>query len=163
METLGNLITRAIEPTRKYNQKKKQKQFKPDFARFKMKVWFADGNNVSFYSYDWQQYTRKDGTRIKEHNEWTSFKKLVQMVTKWLESKKAVFAEMYIDVNGRTCTDLKNFKECANYVYVVARFDRNRLRNHPFLKFTDTGKLDFKILQNYAHLRDLEQTNEVSK
>jgi hypothetical protein len=94
---LRGALDAAAEPVRKYERKTDKPLYKPDNARFKLVIWFKDGNTRYYYSFDHVKY--KDGTFIDEHE---AIKKLIRLVNKYngqyknaiiyanLDEKKAV-------------------------------------------------------------------------
>ena len=99
MENIGNLTTgfenyfndlrkamdEAQKEPREYNKQSSYK-YKPDEARYKLVVWFKDGNRRLFYSYDNIYYNK---TKHIDENE--SLKKLLRLVHKYKgEYKNAI-------------------------------------------------------------------------
>ncbi len=88
-------IDAAAEPIGKYSRKQGAEAYKPERARTKLKIWFTDGNEKSFYSYDNRK--KPDGTLF--HDEWTGMKKLIRVVNKHYGKYKCaiIFATMAND------------------------------------------------------------------
>jgi hypothetical protein len=88
METIGTQIevvlndirqavTNAAKEPRQYN-KQSSYNYKPDAARYKLVIWFKDGNRRTFYSYD-NVYHNK----IVHLDEFESFMKLFRLKNKY--------------------------------------------------------------------------------
>ncbi len=77
------VLESASEPTRNYVRQKQTESFKPEKARFKLKVWFLDGNERIFFSYDY----RKNLNGSYFLDEWTGLKKLIRMIVQRYEGK----------------------------------------------------------------------------
>jgi len=93
-EQYFNDLRKAVEEskkeTRNYN-KQSSYQYKPTEARFKLVVWFKDGNRRTYYSYDGMHH---NGERHIDENE--SLKKLLRLVHKYNGTYKnaIVYANM---------------------------------------------------------------------
>lgn len=77
---LGNDFRQALinseNESRKY-EKKSTNVYKPDQARYKMVIWFKDGNKRCFYSYDHQYHNK-----VKHLDEYESLVKLLKLMKK---------------------------------------------------------------------------------
>lgn len=78
---LHSLLEPAMQPVRAYQKKVKRKQFQPEFARFKLKFYYKDGNQSVHYSYDFY-YTTENGERKKIHDESDGWLKLLRLIEK---------------------------------------------------------------------------------
>ena len=76
LNDLRQAVTDAGKETRTYN-KQSNYNYKPDAARYKLVIWFKDGNRRSFYSYD-NVYHNK----IVHLDEFESFMKLFRLKNK---------------------------------------------------------------------------------
>jgi len=72
-----SVMDKAAEPSRTYNKTSAHK-YKPEQARYKLVVWFKDGNRRIFHSYDTAVYNKE-----KHLDEHTSLVKLVKLVKKY--------------------------------------------------------------------------------
>ena len=86
---LRQVLNESQQPARTYN-KTSQNKYKPTEARFKLVVWFKDGNKRTFFSYD-NVYFNKE----KHVDENISLKKLLRLMEKY----KADFKNAIIYVN----------------------------------------------------------------
>ena len=72
-----NVMDQAAEPSRTYNKTSSHK-YKPEQARYKLVVWFKDGNRRIFHSYDTAVFNKE-----KHLDEHTSLVKLVKLIKKY--------------------------------------------------------------------------------
>ena len=72
------VLDQAAKPTRQYNKQTDKPIYKPEHARFKLVIWFKDGNTRYYYSFDHVQY--KDGVFI---DEFEGLKKLIRLINKY--------------------------------------------------------------------------------
>lgn len=72
------VLEQAAAPVRNYNRTSEKPIYKPEASRFKLVVWFKDGNTRYFFSFDHTKY--KDGTFI---DEFEGLKKLIRLVDKF--------------------------------------------------------------------------------
>jgi hypothetical protein len=72
------VLDQAAKPTRQYNRQTDKPLYKPDHARFKLVIWFKDGNTRYYYSFD--HVTYKDGVFI---DEFEGLKKLIRLINKY--------------------------------------------------------------------------------
>ena len=107
--------------------KKKKYIFKPTKARFKLVVYFKDGNKRIFYSYDSFQFNKK-----YHIDEFRSVKKLLELVHKYKGTYNN--ALIYADTNT-------NSLENSKYDIVVSKFDVNGIN-------ASNGAVQFKIVEN---------------
>lgn len=116
MEKMSNLMTgfesyfndlrKAVEDskqeTRQYNKQSGYK-YKPDEARYKLVVWFKDGNRRLFYSYDNIYYNK---TKHIDENE--SLKKLLRLVHKYKDQYKNAIIYVNMDPDRKINANLFN-------------------------------------------------------
>lgn len=113
-------------------KKAKRKQSKPEFARFKLKFWYLDGNTSVHYSYDYT-YRYPNGQQITVYDEHRGF---------WLLIKH--IRELKAQDLFKTCVIWSNNDDCnlstdsGRYDYCVAKSYRQRDgRTHPNLVFIE--------------------------
>jgi hypothetical protein len=115
MEPISNSIDFAINDLRQAliesNREKRQYnktseyQYKPEQARFKLVVWFHDGNRRTYYSYD-NVYFNK----VAHVDEWKAIIKLMDLVKKY--SGKFKNAQIYATIDPER-------KKDSNYNFMV--------------------------------------------
>lgn len=149
METNANLfndshikevIHQSMQAAYATETKRKQKQFRPDYARFKLKVYWCDGGSNIFYSYDFykkhtagQQYSVKNVT-----DEELGFMKLLKFIKS--VNGKFVSAVIFCKLTNDLSTRLQD------YDTEVAKFIKNRKGTyHPQLRFRK-NKLDSALM-----------------
>lgn len=71
-KTLGQAVLEGQQQPRPYNG---TSVYKPDRARFKMKIWYRDGNSRVYYSFD----SVHDGAKGAHVDEWNGLKKLIRL------------------------------------------------------------------------------------
>lgn len=106
---LRGAIERAQEPTRDY-KKTSGHVYRPDAARFKLVVWFKNGNTRYFRSYDTKRF--KDKTLI---DEWQGLMKLIKFANELNGQYKNAI------IYG-TCEPEKNFFK-SNYNIEIVKWD----------------------------------------
>ena len=77
LKDFRGVVDQAAEPTRTYNKTSAHK-YKPEQARYKLVVWFKDGNRRIFHSYDHQYFNKE-----KHLDEFNSLVKLVKLIKKY--------------------------------------------------------------------------------
>lgn len=92
------LVNESLKPVRKYQRKKAVDQYRPERARFKLKIWFLDGNSRIFYSYDLIQ--QKDSKYLVD--EWEGLKKLSRLLRKYEQKMKSGVIFMSLDEDPDT-------------------------------------------------------------
>lgn len=128
-----------VEP-RQYN-KQSSNVYKPEHARFKLVVWFKDGNRRYFYSMD--NVHLKNSVHI---DEFEGFKKLLRLLNNY--EGKYTNAIIYA-----TTEDQKSTKS-SNYCFEILKRDRfnnqkeNKIAN--FNTFEKNVVLDIKKLETYS-------------
>jgi hypothetical protein len=91
LKDLRGAIDQAQTPARNYTQQKQNKFYTPDCARFRLVVWFKDGRNCWYYSYDNCHFNKTVFS-----DEWNSLKKLIRLCE---QSFKDQFKNAIIYVN----------------------------------------------------------------
>jgi hypothetical protein len=133
------VLNAAQQQTRKYERdpSKKVETFKPDYARFKAVIYFRNGQNRYFYSYD--TVNSQDGSFLDEYVGLTKLLRLI--LNKKGEYKNAV---IYAQVDEIPHT--KN-----NFCYQVAKFDYyGNFKENKYLAFEPINgnlKLDIAKLK----------------
>jgi len=126
MKDLRGAITGAQQESRSYN-KTSSYQYKPERARFKLAIYFKDGNKRYFSSYD--TATTKDGTRIDEYE---GLLKLIKYLNK-VEGK-------YNTAIIYACLDQEKSPE-ADYFFEVLKYDRfGNKKTNKTVNFKTEGK-----------------------
>jgi hypothetical protein len=104
------IISQATEKPRSYEVKAPSAViYKPDFARYKLVVWFKDGNKRYFYSYDNKHY--KDQVICDEYE---SLLKLLRLVHNYQDKYKNAILYTTLD---------QDKKVSSNYCYEVIKYD----------------------------------------
>jgi hypothetical protein len=75
LNDIRSVVEKSQTETRQYN-KTSNHVYKPDQARFKLVIWFKDGNKRSYYSYDNQYHDKKK--HVDEQNSLVKLCKLMQ-------------------------------------------------------------------------------------
>jgi hypothetical protein len=110
LKDLRGAIDQAQIPARNYTKKKETKFYNPDFARFRLVIWFKDGRNCWYYSYDNCHY---DKTVFVD--EWNSLKKLIRLADETFKDqfKNAI---IYTNVDPNKATT-------GNYNYELIKWN----------------------------------------
>jgi hypothetical protein len=138
---LGSVLSDSIKPTRNY-EKISTNVYKPEFSRFKLVMWFKDGNTRYFYGYDNKQTS--SGVHCDEYE---SLMKLFRMVHKFKGSYKN--AIIYATINPLKATAARG------YDWEIIKWDmyENKKAN-PVINFLNEGKnviLDLQKLKNQSN------------
>lgn len=104
LNDLRQAITDANKEPRQYN-KKSDYQYKPEQSRFKLVVWFHDGNRRTYYSYD-NVYFNK----VAHIDEQEAIMKLIRLTGKYAGKFKN--AQIYATIDP-------DRKKNSNYNYLV--------------------------------------------
>lgn len=81
IQSMKNLFEATINPVLQHQAVKTRKQFKPQYARFKLKFYYLDGNASVHYSYDfYHSYTA--GVKKRIQDETLGFSKLLNCIKK---------------------------------------------------------------------------------
>ncbi len=102
------LFQDSAQPARQYN-KTQNNVYKPEYARFKLVVWFKDGKTRYFYSYD---NLHTQGAVFTD--EYQSLLKLLRLADKLKDQYKNAIIYATMDQNKKTDT---------NYCFEVAKWD----------------------------------------
>lgn len=135
---IRSAMNKSKAETRTYNRTQTpEKYYQPEYARFKLVIYFKDGRSRWYYSYDLQKF--QNSQHIDEFN---SMVKLIRIVKNNIgEFKTAI---LY------ATSELKPATASANFNYMVAKWDwyGNSLENQ-FINFRLHGadnKLDLYYL-----------------
>lgn len=142
LKDMRGALNQGKEPARSY-KKESARIYKPTGARFKLVVWFNDGNTRYFYSFD----------NIHEQNtvhrdEWTGIKKLVRLLNTFEGKYKnaIVYATMDPDNEPK-----------KNYSYEMVKRDRyGNEKLNKFVNFVTLGKnviLDVPKMKQYGNFK----------
>lgn len=133
----SKLVSDVMQPVRKYEQKKKKAKYVPARARFKMKVWYLDGNWSVHYSYD-MHHEYKDGVKTRITDEYNGLTKLM----KYLNS---VNGQLLTGIIWTTLSDNTDTKIQAYNFQVVKYVKNSKPEINNYLDFKE-GILDWKAL-----------------
>jgi len=90
----------AVEESKKeirpYN-KVSNNVYKPEQARYKLVIWYKDGNTRYYYSYDNQYYNKQ-----KHTDEYNSLVKLLQLMNKHKDKIKNAIIYATLDIDKKT-------------------------------------------------------------
>jgi len=104
LNDLRQAITDANKEPRQYN-KKSAYQYQPEQSRFKLVVWFHDGNRRTYYSFDNVYYNK-----VAHIDEQEAVMKLIRLTGKY--SGKFKNAQIYATIDP-------DRKKTSNYNYLV--------------------------------------------
>jgi hypothetical protein len=104
LKDLRQALVESDREKRQYN-KTSEYQYKPEQSRFKLVLWFHDGNRRTFYSYD-NVYFNK----VAHLDEWKAIIKLIDLTKKYAGKFKN--AQIYATIDPER-------KKESNYNYVV--------------------------------------------
>jgi len=130
---LRSVMNQALEPARQYKRKKGAVQWKPKKARFKLKVWFKDGNERVFFSYD--NRTSKEGERRVD--EWIGLRALIRLVTTYEGKFKTIMIF--------TTSEEIPWTKTSDYCIEIAKYSEHRMMSAKNVGF-DKGMLKLKDL-----------------
>lgn len=156
MQTIGEVINKtsnsagsaARKPTRHYTKPHAPKYVIPPVARFKCKVWFLDGNQKCFYSYDSKKST--NGATIID--QWEGLMKLMRMIEGWKGKFKTVMIWANLDDIPMT--------QFNKYDYLVHKSTRYTNETED-LNFLVNGQLDTERIK-YALARQWNAQREAN-
>lgn len=136
----SSVLTESVQPVRNYEKKVETNIYKPEQARFKLVIWFKDGNRRYFFSYDNKHY--KDQVIIDEYE---GLLKLIRLANKYKGTFKNAILYSTIDLNKETKT---------NYYIEVFKVDiyGNQKTNKAVSFITENKNviLDLKRLNTYG-------------
>jgi hypothetical protein len=104
LKDLRQALVESDREKRQYN-KTSEYQYKPEQSRFKLVLWFHDGNRRTFYSYD-NVYFNK----VAHLDEWKAILKLIDLTKKYAGKFKN--AQIYATIDPER-------KKESNYNYLV--------------------------------------------
>ena len=123
---LRGAVDLAAEPIRQYN-KTSDNIYKPEHARFKLVVWFKDGNTRYYYSYDNKTYNNE-----RVIDEFEALKKLIRLIDKYKGKYNNAFIYCTLDPEKRTQ---------SNYNCEVLKYDLyGTMRANDHANFKTEGK-----------------------
>jgi len=93
----SSVLIESVQPVRNYEKKIETNIYKPEQARFKLVIWFKDGNRRYFFSYDNKHY--KDQVIIDEYE---GLLKLIRLANKYKGTFKNAILYSTIDVKKET-------------------------------------------------------------
>ena len=132
LNDLRQAITEGNQEPRQYN-KTSNYQYKPEQSRFKLIVWFNDGNRRTYYSYD-NVYFNK----VAHLDEYEAILKLIRLTKKYAGSFKN--AQIYATLDPDRRKD-------SNYNYLVYWAKWNgEIEANKALTFTTKDKNQVAIL-----------------
>ena len=132
LNDLRQAITEGNQEPRQYN-KTSNYQYKPEQSRFKLIVWFNDGNRRTYYSYD-NVYFNK----VAHLDEYEAILKLIRLTKKYAGSFKN--AQIYATLDP-------DRKKDSNYNYLVYWAKWNgEIEANKALTFTTKDKNQVAIL-----------------
>lgn len=110
----------------------------PLYARFKLQVYFLDGNCRYFYSYDQHKHA---GANI--HDEWVGLSALLHQLDEWRH--RIVTASIYanMDADPKTCD--------KKYDVLVFRYRKNKYRGT--IDVHENKNLIFQNIHGHCYLR----------
>ena len=136
MTDLRSAIQKSQEQTREYNKTSKY-IYKPDQARYKLVIWFKDGNKRVYYSYDHQYHDK-----VKHVDEHTSFVKLLKLMGKHVGKFKNAIIYATLDPERKVNT---KYTHIICYANILGHVSQNKA-----VKFYVENK------DNLLHLKHLE-------
>lgn len=89
-------VEKSKNEIRPYN-KTSTNIYKPDQARYKLVIWYKDGNRRYYYSYDNQYYNK-----VKHTDEYNSLVKLLQLMNKHKDKIQNAIVYATLDQNKET-------------------------------------------------------------
>jgi hypothetical protein len=104
LKDLRQALIESNREKRQYN-KTSEYQYKPDQARFKLVVWFHDGNRRTYYSYDNVYFDK-----VAHLDEWKAIIKLMDLTKKYTGKFKN--AQIYATIDP-------DRKKDSNYNFLV--------------------------------------------
>ena len=136
----SRVLTESVAEVRQYEKKVDSVIYKPDYARYKLVIWFKDGNRRYFYSYDNKHYKDKVIT-----DEYEGLLKLIRLTHKY----KGLFKNAILYATGEQNKETK-----SNYCIEILKVDiyGNKKTNKcaSFITENNNVLLDLKKLNNYG-------------
>jgi len=96
MVDFSTVLKESLQPIRNY-EKKSDNIYKPDQARYKLVIWFKDGNRRYFFSYDNKHY--KDTIIVDEYE---GLLKLIRLTHKYKDTFKNAILYATMDQEKQT-------------------------------------------------------------
>jgi len=113
MVDFSTVLKESLQPIRNY-EKKSDNIYKPDQARYKLVIWFKDGNRRYFFSYDNKHY--KDTIIVDEYE---GLLKLIRLTHKYKDTFKNAILYATMDIYGNKKTNsFATFKNQNNNVHL---------------------------------------------
>lgn len=140
LKDFRNAINESKAPLRIY-KKQSEHIYKPKESRFKLVVWFKDGNTRYFFSYD----NVHNGKEV-HIDEYEGLKKLMRLLNKYEGKFKNAIIYATLEASRSTA---------SNYCYEILKRDiYNNEKTNKIVNFCNLGKnniLDFKKLEIYGN------------
>jgi len=131
-------IEAGQEKQRAYQRKKEAPKLKkPDNARFKLVVYFKDGNECTFYSID-KIYSHELKKLIVD--EWAGLMKLQRLIHKYKDKFTSLC--IYANVHPFALSNYQ-FYECPIYISKPPKFTYT----NPTVKFLPNGRCNVELLK----------------
>jgi hypothetical protein len=132
LKDFRSAVEKAAQEPREY-QKQSNYNYKPEQARFKLVIWFNDGNRRCYYSYDNVYFDK-----IPHLDEHQALIKLIRLINK--HAGKFKNAQIFATIDPER-------KKTSNYNYLVywAKWNGDFIKN-PELVFKPKDKDCFAIL-----------------
>lgn len=138
-QPLKNLFEAAFNPVLQYQTTKTRKQFKPMFARFKLKFYYLDGNASVHYSYDfYHSYTA--GVKKRIDDESLGFSKLLLCIQK--NEGKYLSAVIWA-----TLCEKKSTEENKYQTQIFKHVRNGNAETNKNLKFNENGNVIVNLLK----------------
>jgi hypothetical protein len=153
--SLESIATELLRNSNNHQHKKKTASYKPQFARFKLKCYFTDGNTKVFYSYD-THHKFTNGVKSVVNNENEGVTKLFTYVMSVQSNIKTAIIWVTFEKEKGT-TDARYNNEIYKGVNRNGKF----FHTHPVrLDFDENGFLRTVDLKRYFTLKESEEKNE---
>jgi len=136
-----SIINESEQTVRTYNRKQETPKYTPDQARFKLVVWFKDGNRRYFFSYDTAYFDKQIHI-----DEYSALKKLIRLVNNYKGLFKNAIIYASLDPDRKTT---------GNFCYQLAKWNINgEMKTNKAVRFYVDGKsnkLDIDKLRIYGN------------
>lgn len=133
LKSVADAINRANEIVRPYFRKVTPSEiFIPDFARFKMKIYYRTGKSSVYWSLDYT--TKENGETVRD--EWTGLMKLVRLAETKIKANRQI-KSIVIWASDEETPDTKA-QRYAHQIYCRTVITCKQAQN---LKFTRSGSL----------------------
>lgn len=136
-------IEAAAQPVRNYNRTSEKPTYKPENARFKLVVWFKDGNTRYYYSFD-----TKSNNKELIVDEFEGLKKLIRLVDSYKDKFKNAIIYATIEPD-------KSVK--SNFNCEVMRYNMyNAIKTNQYATFKNVEKnviFDFERMKYLNKLK----------